>query len=89
MRKESGVHYLEPPNPIMCHCMGGSYLPEHYNPILCMGGPLILVNVLALLSSLQAYLFKYDSTHGLFKGTVETKDGKLVINGKTIEVFAM
>jgi glyceraldehyde 3-phosphate dehydrogenase len=36
----------------------------------------------------MAYLFKYDSTHGRFKGQVETKDGKLVINGKEIAVFA-
>lgn len=33
-------------------------------------------------------MFKYDSTHGRFKGTVETKDGKLVINGNAISVFA-
>lgn len=37
----------------------------------------------------QVYLFKYDSTHGRFKGTVEAKDGKLVINGKPISVYAM
>jgi len=34
----------------------------------------------------MVYLFKYDSTHGPFKGTVETKDGKLIINGKVINV---
>jgi len=34
------------------------------------------------------YMFKYDSTHGRFKGSVETKDGKLVIEGKPITVFA-
>lgn len=33
-------------------------------------------------------MFKYDSTHGRFKGTIETKDGKLVINGRPISVFA-
>jgi glyceraldehyde 3-phosphate dehydrogenase len=33
-------------------------------------------------------MFKYDSVHGRFNGTVEQKDGKLVINGKTIHVFA-
>lgn len=32
-------------------------------------------------------MFKYDSTHGRFKGTVEAKDGKLVINGNAITVF--
>ena len=32
-------------------------------------------------------MFKYDSTHGRFKGTVETKDGKLVVNGKSVAVF--
>lgn len=34
----------------------------------------------------MVYMFKYDSTHGRFKGTVEAKDGKLVINGKAIAV---
>ncbi|RSH78849.1 uncharacterized protein EHS24_001770 [Apiotrichum porosum] len=34
----------------------------------------------------MVYMFKYDSTHGRFKGTVETKDGKLIINGKAITV---
>jgi hypothetical protein len=29
-------------------------------------------------------MFKYDSVHGRFKGTVEAKDGKLVINGKQV-----
>jgi glyceraldehyde 3-phosphate dehydrogenase len=36
----------------------------------------------------MAYMFKYDSTHGRFKGTVETKDGKLVIDGKPVSVYA-
>lgn len=35
-----------------------------------------------------AYLLKYDSTHGRFDGTVEVKDGNLVVNGKTIRVTA-
>ncbi len=36
----------------------------------------------------MAYMLKYDSTHGRFSGTVEVKDGHLVVNGKTIRVTA-
>jgi glyceraldehyde 3-phosphate dehydrogenase len=36
----------------------------------------------------MAYMLKYDSTHGIFKGTVEVKDGKLVVNGKAIRITA-
>lgn len=35
-----------------------------------------------------AYLLKYDSVHGNFDGTVEVKDGQLVVDGKTIRVTA-
>ncbi|MGQ1946806.1 type I glyceraldehyde-3-phosphate dehydrogenase [Geofilum sp. OHC36d9] len=34
----------------------------------------------------MAYMLKYDSTHGRFNGTVEVKDGKLVVNGNVIRV---
>lgn len=34
----------------------------------------------------MAYMLKYDSTHGRFKGTVEVKDGKLIVNGKNVRV---
>lgn len=34
----------------------------------------------------MAYMLKYDSTHGRFNGTVEVKDGALVVNGKKIRV---
>jgi len=36
----------------------------------------------------MVYLFKYDSTHGRFKGTVEAKEGKLVVDGHEITVYA-
>lgn len=36
----------------------------------------------------MAYMLKYDSTHGRFDGTVEEKDGNLIVNGKTIRVTA-
>ena len=35
-----------------------------------------------------AYMLKYDSVHGRFDGTVEVKDGNLVVNGKTIRITA-
>lgn len=35
-----------------------------------------------------AYLLKYDSVHGHFDGTVEVKDGHLVVDGKTVRVTA-
>ncbi|MBE6201130.1 MAG: type I glyceraldehyde-3-phosphate dehydrogenase [Rikenellaceae bacterium] len=36
----------------------------------------------------MAYMLKYDSVHGKFNGTVEIKDGKLVVNGNAIRVTA-
>ncbi|MDR3263788.1 MAG: type I glyceraldehyde-3-phosphate dehydrogenase [Clostridiales bacterium] len=36
----------------------------------------------------MTYMLKYDSIHGQFKGDIATKDGKLVVNGKAITVFA-
>jgi glyceraldehyde 3-phosphate dehydrogenase len=35
-----------------------------------------------------AYLLKYDSVHGRFNGTVEVKDGNLVVNGQLIRITA-
>ena len=35
-----------------------------------------------------AYLLKYDSVHGKFQGTIEVKNGNLVINGNEIRVSA-
>ncbi len=36
-----------------------------------------------------AYMLKYDSTHGLFKGDVAVEDGALVVNGKKIRVSSV
>ena len=36
----------------------------------------------------MAYMLKYDTMHGRFDGTVEVKDGNLIVNGKTIHVTA-
>ena len=36
----------------------------------------------------MAYMLKYDTMHGQFNGTIEVKDGKLVVNGHAIRVTA-
>lgn len=36
----------------------------------------------------MAYMLKYDSTHGLFKGDVKVENGQLVVNGKKIRITA-
>ncbi len=36
----------------------------------------------------MVYMTKYDSVHGRFKGEVSAADGKLIVNGKAITVFA-
>src|SRR5690606_29401318 len=35
-----------------------------------------------------AYMLKYDSVHGRFKGEIQVKDNTLVVNGKTIRCTA-
>jgi len=47
----------------------------------------VAVNEPFMDAAYMVYMFHYDSVHGRFKGTVETKDGHLIVNGKTIEVF--
>ena len=36
----------------------------------------------------MAYMLRYDSMHGRFDGTIEIKDGRLVVNGHAIRVTA-
>ncbi len=35
-----------------------------------------------------AYMLRHDSTHGRFAGTVEVKDGALIVNGRSIRISA-
>ena len=35
----------------------------------------------------MAYMTKYDTVHGRFQGTVEEKNGTLIVNGKEIKVY--
>jgi glyceraldehyde 3-phosphate dehydrogenase len=37
----------------------------------------------------MVYMFVWDSVHGKFKGTVEAKDDKLIVNGHAISVYAI
>ena len=36
----------------------------------------------------MVYMVKYDTMHGRFDGNIKAEDGKLVVNGKKIDVFA-
>lgn len=36
-----------------------------------------------------AYLFKYDSTHGIFNGTVEAKADRIIVNGESIACLSV
>jgi glyceraldehyde 3-phosphate dehydrogenase len=51
------------------------------------GAEVVAVNDPFIGVDYMVYLFKYDSTHGRFKGDVSSADGHLVINGKKIHVF--
>ena len=36
----------------------------------------------------MVYMLKYDTVHGRFQGDVSTKDGNLIVDGKTIKVYS-
>jgi len=57
------------------------------NAIEVGGIDVVAVNDPFLDAEYMVYQFKYDSTHGRFKGEVTAKDGKLIINGKEIAVY--
>lgn len=47
----------------------------------------VAINDPFIAADYAAYMFKYDSTHGRYKGQVEANGSDLVINGKTVKVF--
>lgn len=51
------------------------------------GASVVAVNDPFIGVDYMVYLFKYDSTHGRFKGTVTAEGGFLVVNGQKITVF--
>jgi len=50
---------------------------------------LIAINDPFLDAEYMAYLFKHDTVHGTYKGTVDHTKDSLVIDGKNIKVFAL
>jgi len=52
------------------------------------GIEIVAINDLTSAATL-AHLFKYDSVHGTFPGKVEHTDDSLIINGKTIKIYAV
>ena len=53
------------------------------------GGELEVVAINDLFDTkTNAHLFKYDSNYGIFPGTVEATENSLIVDGKTIKVFA-
>jgi len=48
---------------------------------------LVAVNDPFIAEDYMEYMFKYDTTHGRFKGTVSHSKGKLTINGEEVKVF--
>lgn len=51
------------------------------------GGTVVAVNDPFIGVDYMVYMFKYDSTHGRFKGTVTAEGDCLVVNGNKIQVF--
>jgi len=54
---------------------------DHGVEVVCINDPFIDLEYMV-------YMFRYDSTHGRFKGDIKTEGGKLVVNGKAIAVYA-
>ena len=51
------------------------------------GVEVVAVNDPFVTADYMAYMIKYDTVHGRFTGTIEEKDGHLVVDGKEIKVF--
>jgi glyceraldehyde 3-phosphate dehydrogenase len=55
---------------------------------MAKGAKVVAVNDPFISLDYMVYMFKYDSTHGQYKGEVKAEDGKLVIDGNVITVYA-
>ena len=47
----------------------------------------VAINDPFITADYMAYMTKFDTSHGRFPGTVEERDGNLVVNGREIKVF--
>jgi len=54
---------------------------------LAKGATVVAINDPFIPLDYMVYMFKYDSTHGQYKGDVKVEDGKLVIDGHAITIF--
>jgi len=54
---------------------------------LLKGAEVVAVNDPFIALDYMVYMFKYDSTHGVYKGEVKAEGGNLVVDGHTIKVF--
>jgi len=54
---------------------------------LAKGASVVAINDPFIPLDYMVYMFKYDSTHGQYKGDVKTEGGKLIIDGHTITIF--
>jgi len=54
---------------------------------LAKGATVVAVNDPFINLDYMVYMFKYDSTHGRYKGEVSCEDGCLIVDGHKIQVF--
>ena len=47
----------------------------------------VAINDPFLAADYMAYMTKYDTVHGRFNGTVEEKEGNLIVNGRKVKVY--
>ena len=59
-----------------------------YNPRLFYCACICAIINASLRASNNLCHFRYDSTHGQYKGEVSAADGKLVVDGRSITVFS-
>jgi len=51
------------------------------------GVEVVAINDPFVTADYMSYMTKYDTVHGRFNGTVEEKDGVLIVNGKEIKIY--